>query len=295
MIMWFKSKAIKRELEAQEHYKKLLADQQIKRARSIGIEQSDPENSLWLAKSPGIYFDGHKIIIKSNYSDSIVKSIKGMQQRVWEPSINAWICPVGEYSNVLGIARRFGLPLDETFANIHNSTDVFVDSSIPGSNAHMVSLHNDGIVFLSDKRVMKSDEGYVYLIHATDNRGLYKIGKSKTPDKRVRTVIGQMPMKCEAVHCAWFEDHGYAEKLLHDLYAAKRANSEWFRLSPSDVSFIMSIGQKYDLNPTDQQIRQRQEMEDKRNKNYRQFKQRENRRSSQSNSRRRHKNNPNTW
>jgi hypothetical protein len=293
--MWFQSKKKKQALAQEELRKKTEVERQIQRAKEIGIEQAKPENAIWIQKAPGIYFDGHKIIIKSSYDENLVKSIKGMERRVWEPAIKAWICPVDEYPNVLGIAKRFTLKIDDSFANMHKSTDKFVDASIPGSNRHMVSLHNNGIITLSPKKVMKSDEGYVYVIRACDDTGTYKIGKSTTPEKRVRTVIGQMPMKCEAIHCAWFEDHGYAEKLLHDMYRNKRINSEWFRLSQSDINFIKSLGQKYDLSPTAEQLQERHEMEMKRRKNYHQFKQRENRRNSPNSRYGRSKNNPNRW
>jgi hypothetical protein len=294
-VMWFKSKKKQKALDKEELQKKIELEHQVQRAKEIGIEQAKPENAIWLEKPSGIYFDGHKIIIKSPYNESLVKSIKGMGRRAWEPAIKAWICPIDEYPNVLGIAKRFDIPLNETFANMHKSTDKFIDASIPGSNGYMLRLHNEGVIMLSLKKIMKSDEGYIYLIRASDNTRTYKIGKSTTPDKRVRTVIGQMPMKCEAIHCAWFEDHGYVEKLLHDMYAKQRINSEWFRLSENDVNFIQSLGQKYDLNPTAEQLQQRNETDMERRKNYQQFKHRENRRNSKNSRYSRNKNNPNQW
>ena len=261
----------------------------------INLEQKKNENQVWLKKPFGIYFDGLRIIIKFDYDENIIKSIKGMERRAWDPIIRAWVCPVSEYSNVIGIAKRFKFPLDETFANIHQSTEESMDSSIPGSNAHMLKLHNDGLLHLSTKWPMKSDEGYVYIIRATDGSAVYKIGKSTTPDKRVKTVIGQMPMQCEALHCAWFEDHGYVEKLLHNIYADKRVSSEWFRLSNEDITFILSLGQKYDLNPTSEQISQRLEMEDKRRRNYKKFKERENLRTHSRGSSNRYRYNQNRW
>lgn len=294
LAMWLRLRK-QRNVESEKMQEAEQLQTQIERAKSVGVEQAKPENEFWVNKSPGIYFDGHKIIIKFNYDATIVKSIKGMQRRVWEPAIKAWICPIDEYPNVLGISKRFNLKLDETFANIHTSTDIFMDASIPGSNAHMLKLHNDGVVHLSPKKQLKSDEGYVYIIRATDGSGLYKIGKSITPDKRIKTVIGQMPMACEALHCAWFEDHGYAEKLLHTMYSEKRVSSEWFNLSDEDVAFILSFGQKYDLNPTEEQILERIKMEQNRRDNYREFKNRENRRNSRNSRSYKNRNNPNRW
>jgi hypothetical protein len=85
-------------------------------------------------------------------------------------------------------------------------------------------------------------------------------------------------METEAIHCAWFEDHGYAESQFHDIFSEKRQGGEWFILNEQDVSMIMSIGQKYDLNPTDKQLEDRARFEENRRKNYKNFKQREQKR-----------------
>jgi hypothetical protein len=79
------------------------------------------------------------------------------------------------------------------------------------------------------------------------------------------------------------------------MYAKQRINSEWFRLSENDVNFIQSLGQKYDLNPTAEQLQQRNKTDMERRKNYQQFKHRENRRNSKNSRNSRNKNNPNQW
>ena len=260
----------------------------------IGIEQKKPENKFYVTAKPSIYFDGQKIIIKSTKNDELIKSIKGLDRRAWDPVLIAWVCPVGEFAGVLGISKRYNIPLDETFVNMHAGTDIYADPLIPGSNSGMVKLHNDGTLSLSTKRLMKIDEGYVYMIH-DKVQNLYKIGKSITPEKRVKAIMGSLPMETEAIHCAWFEDHGYAEQLFHGMFSAKRKGGEWFALDEEDIGLIKSLGQKHDLNPTEEQLEEKARTEEKRKENYKQFKQREQRRNSQYSTSRKNKNNPNRW
>ena len=262
--------------------------------RQIGIEQKKPENKLYATAKPGVYFDGQKIIIKTIKNNDLIKSIKGLDRRAWNPVLVAWVCPVSEFAGVLGISKRYDIPLDETFANLHASTDTYADPLIPGSNSGMLKLHNDGTLTLSTKRLMKIDEGYVYIIH-DKVQNLYKIGKSINPEKRVKASMGGLSMETEAIHCAWFEDHGYAEKLLHDMFSAKRKGGEWFALDEGDIGLIKSLGQKHDLNPTEEQLEDRARFEQNRKKNYKDFKQREQRRNSRYSTSQKNKNNPNRW
>ncbi len=245
--------------------------------REIGIEQEKPENKLYVEAPSGIYFDGTKIIIKCDNNTDLIKTIKGLSRCMWSDVLLAWVCNINEFAGVLGIARRYSIPIDETFLNLHPSTDAYADVDTPGSNLEMLKLHNDGTLPLSTKKIMKIDKGYVYLIRAK-GQNLYKIGKSIHPEKRVKAIMGGLPMETEAIHCAWFEDHGYAESQFHDIFSEKRQGGEWFILNEQDVSMIMSIGQKYDLNPTDKQLEDRARFEENRRKNYKNFKQREQKR-----------------
>jgi hypothetical protein len=271
---------LKKENKRLEEEKKLIAITDAimqNKYREIGIEQEKPENKLYVEAPSGIYFDGTKIIIKCDNNTDLIKTIKGLSRCMWSDVLLAWVCNINEFAGVLGIARRYSIPIDETFLNLHPSTDAYADVDTPGSNLEMLKLHNDGTLPLSTKKIMKIDKGYVYLIRAK-GQNLYKIGKSIHPEKRVKAIMGGLPMETEAIHCAWFEDHGYAESQFHDIFSEKRQGGEWFILNEQDVSMIMSIGQKYDLNPTDKQLEDRARFEENRRKNYKNFKQREQKR-----------------
>ena len=247
--------------------------------RQIGIEQTKPENKVYVKSTNGVYFDGTKIVIKCQYDPALVKSIKGLNRVTWSSTLLAWVCPVGEYSNVLGISKRFNIPLHESLDNMNAAVDAEIDSASPGSNAEMLLLHEKGIYSSRRHKSLRVDEGYVYLIRAT-GQNLYKIGKSINPEKRFQSIIGGLPMKAEVIHIAWFEDHSYAEQMFHDTFSKTRQNGEWFVLEDEDVEFVKSLGQNYDLQDTDEQLKDRARFEEKRSKNYKEFKQREQRRNS---------------
>ena len=247
--------------------------------RQIGIEQTKPENKVYVKSTNGVYFDGTKIVIKCQYDPALVKSIKGLNRVTWSSTLLAWVCPVGEYSNVLGISKRFNIPLHESLDNMDAAVDADIDSASPGTNAEMLLLHEKGVYSSRRHKTLRIDEGYVYLIRAKD-QNLYKIGKSINPEKRVQSIIGSLPMKAEVIHIAWFEDHSYAEQMFHDTFSKTRQNGEWFVLEDEDVEFVKSLGQNYDLQDTDEQLKDRERFEEKRSKNYKEFKQREQRRNS---------------
>lgn len=81
--------------------------------------------------------------------------------------------------------------------------------------------------------------GFVYLILAEN--GLYKIGKAKNIDTRLKPFTVNFPMKWELVYNFKSNDYSAAEMKLHEVFADKRDVGEWFRLSPEDVEYITSI------------------------------------------------------
>ena len=81
--------------------------------------------------------------------------------------------------------------------------------------------------------------GYVYLIRAEN--GLYKIGKAKNVNARMKPFRVDFPMKWELIHTIKSNDYGAAEGGLHKTFADKRDVGEWFRLSPDDVAFITGL------------------------------------------------------
>lgn len=78
---------------------------------------------------------------------------------------------------------------------------------------------------------------YIYLM-IDHNTGYHKIGRSKNPKFRERTLQSEKPT-IEMIHT--FKDNLSKEKELHKRYANKRIRGEWFNLSKVDVEYIKSL------------------------------------------------------
>ncbi len=81
-------------------------------------------------------------------------------------------------------------------------------------------------------------DGHVYVLGAPD---FYKIGRAKNVDDRLKQLAIQLPWKVEVAHTIPCEDYAAAERELHRRYADRRANGEWFMLTPQDVEWIKGI------------------------------------------------------
>lgn len=83
-------------------------------------------------------------------------------------------------------------------------------------------------------------DGYVYVLSA----GPYvKVGRTKTPDRRIKTLKIQLPFAVELEAVIPCENHVLAEQYLHHFMRRERANGEWFDLSddPYMLPFLKDI------------------------------------------------------
>jgi len=80
-------------------------------------------------------------------------------------------------------------------------------------------------------------ETFIYLIHNKRN-GYYKIGMSKNPKVRERTLQAEEPDLEIIYKCLC---SSLMERKLHDMFKAKRLRGEWFRLSTEDVEQIKTV------------------------------------------------------
>lgn len=96
------------------------------------------------------------------------------------------------------------------------------------------------------KHLLFRPDGYVYLL---GGGGYYKIGRSRNVSRRMRQLEIQLPWPVEVLHTIPCEDHHASEKALHERFAGKRANGEWFALDDEDVEWIKGvtrmIGRRY--------------------------------------------------
>lgn len=82
--------------------------------------------------------------------------------------------------------------------------------------------------------------GYVYLIET--DIGAYKIGRTNDLGRRVLDFGGaSVPFRWRMIHAIHCHNPEWAEKNLHRIFCRRRIRGEWFKLSPADVSFLMSL------------------------------------------------------
>lgn len=80
--------------------------------------------------------------------------------------------------------------------------------------------------------------GYIYVLKGGP---FHKIGLSKTLDQRIKTLAIQLPFQIELIFAAPVDDMFAHERRLHEMFAYKRANGEWFRLSDEDLEAVRQM------------------------------------------------------
>lgn len=87
--------------------------------------------------------------------------------------------------------------------------------------------------------VANNTDRYVYVIGSDINH--YKIGISKTPQKRLQTLKTANPGQLCIVHTFIADPAEKAEAELHQRFAANRLNGEWFALTEEQIAQLKQI------------------------------------------------------
>lgn len=129
-------------------------------------------------------------------------------------------------------------PLDELIDSPYTSdwAREIVDKYLSGRLREEAELERG---HKTDKKPKKGEQGHVYLIRTENN--LYKIGKARDINARLKPFGVNFPMKWELIHSFPADDYSIAEALLHEMFSDKQEVGEWFSLDPDDVVYVSSL------------------------------------------------------
>jgi hypothetical protein len=126
--------------------------------------------------------------------------------------------------------------------------EAIIESCIKTLEIYQLSNFNDEIIFRENEKALEKEykklggerrkmpETFIYLMKDEIN-GYHKIGRSKTPHKREKTLQSEKPSITLVYSCKANIDE---ESLLHKKYNEYRIRGEWFNLSEQQLEEIKS-------------------------------------------------------
>jgi hypothetical protein len=85
----------------------------------------------------------------------------------------------------------------------------------------------------ADVTSSEGTEGWVYLLRSGQH---FKIGRSETLERRIKQISIALPETVTLVHAIQTDDTTGIEAYWHQRFMNRRANGEWFALTPRDVA-----------------------------------------------------------
>jgi len=151
-------------------------------------------------------------------------------------------CLNSDYNFEYGESYYFKVTNNQLYVNnLASYGKIYVTGYILNSNMIRIKEFREeaiDIQKLSEYTELDSDykQTYVYIMFDR-NTGYYKLGRSKNPKVREKTLQSEKPT-IEMLHC--FSAINLDEKNLHLIFKEKRVRGEWFDLSGSDIQNIIT-------------------------------------------------------
>jgi hypothetical protein len=147
-------------------------------------------------------------------------------------NFDGYVLPPSEIHQLFELAKR--------------AAEVYGEKEILRHNREAAARYSEEQALLHEQRRAApkriAQPGCVYLL---GGGGYYKIGKARDPLQRTETLAVQLPYPVNLIHTIESDDYGRAEEYLHERYAHKRLNGEWFDLSDEEVSEIKTLSGLY--------------------------------------------------
>ncbi len=133
--------------------------------------------------------------------------------------------------------------------DLENSKEIAVVRQLGQHNWYVVSvgMTDDEVKDVFATRKLQWEAGPVQKrgerqgVYVIGGDGYYKIGHATDIDRRISQLKVQSPFPVETICVIEGDDYAETERKLHEHYAAKRTNGEWFRLTSIDIEALKTF------------------------------------------------------
>lgn len=91
------------------------------------------------------------------------------------------------------------------------------------------------LIVSAQKLLGNEDSNFIYVL---SGNGLYKIGKTKSLNRRLKELKTIFPFDIEMVYTTEVENMSDAEANLHKMFNHKQVKGEWFKLNKTDLDIL---------------------------------------------------------
>ena len=114
-----------------------------------------------------------------------------------------------------------------------------IDGLVKSIKIKYENTYKNKINFLKNSII--KNEGYIYILKMNSEKPLYKIGVSRNAHKRLKQINPKMPYTLKLSFSVKVNNMYNVEKILHNIFAEKRMEGEWFELNDNELNSIIYL------------------------------------------------------